>query len=76
MNLLIAKKNKNYKVKSIKVEGKILKRLEALGIIEGTRIEILSKDCFGLMLIKIRGTRIGIEEKIAFKIYVEEDNQI
>lgn len=73
MNLLLANKKRKYKIKTINVKGKILNRLEALGIIKGTKFEVLEKNNFGLILIKIRGTRIGLDENIALKIYVEED---
>lgn len=73
MNLLLANKKRKYKIKTINVKGKILNRLEALGIIKGTTLEVLEKNNFGLILIKIRGTRIGLDENIALKIYIEED---
>lgn len=49
---------------------KLKKRLEALGMIEGTRIKVLNKKNNGALIIKFRGTRFAIGKSIAEKIAV------
>lgn len=48
------------------------RRLEALGLTEGTKIDILNKKKHGAMIVKIRGTRFALGENITAKIQVEE----
>lgn len=54
-----------YLVEQVRVDEKITRRLEALGINEKTRILILNKKRSGTVIIKVRGTRLAIGQKIA-----------
>ena len=51
------------------------RRLEALGLLPGTRIIILNKKSHGALIIFIRGTRFAIGRGIADKILVREEAQ-
>ena len=60
------------RVTDILVEDKIRRRLEALGILEGTRVEVLNRKRNGAMIIKVRGARWALGDSIAKGIEVEE----
>lgn len=60
------------RVSGILVEDKIRRRLEALGILEGTRVEVLNRKRNGAMIIKVRGARWALGDSIAKGIEVEE----
>ena len=48
------------------------RRLEVLGMLEGTRITVVNRKKRGAMIIKIRGTRFAVGENITEHIEVEE----
>lgn len=72
MTLLEAKKGGSYQVRDIHAEENVARRLEALGILGGTRIEILNRKKVGATIIKVRGTRWALGEDIAKGIEVED----
>lgn len=72
MTLLESKKGCTYRVKSVLEEENIQRRLQALGILEGTQIEILNQKKSGTTIIKVRGTRWALGEDIAKGIEVGE----
>ena len=57
------------------VEERLTRRLEALGVNEGTDITIVNKKGSGTLIIKVRGTRLALGKKIAAGIEVEEETQ-
>lgn len=59
-----------YEVVKLNVEERITRRLEALGINEKTKIEVLNRKKNGAMIIKVRGTRLAIGKMIAEGIIV------
>ena len=69
------KKGAVYKVKDVMVEERLTRRLEALGVNEGTDITIVNKKGSGTLIIKVRGTRLALGKKIAAGIEVEEETQ-
>lgn len=71
MTLLETKKGNLYQVVNIQEEEQIQRRLEALGILEGTRIEVMNQKKSGSTIIKVRGTRWALGSKIAAGIEVE-----
>ena len=71
MTLLDTQKGKWYHVKKILEQEKIQRRLEALGILEGTRIQILNQKKCGSTIIRVRGTRWAVGRDIAKGIEVE-----
>ncbi len=62
----------SYVVKELKLEQQIGRRLEALGLIGGTRIQVMNHNSDGAVVFKVRGTRLAIGNKIAEAIYIEE----
>lgn len=75
MTLLETKKSTFYLVQSIRQEEQVLRRLEALGILEGTKIEVLNRKNNGAVIIKVRGTRWALGRDIARGIEVEENDE-
>lgn len=63
---------KEYIIVSLDMEYEILRRLEALGINEGTKVVIMYKKKKGSLVIKVRGTKWAMGKKITDKIQVRE----
>lgn len=61
-----------YRVISIHIELQLERRLEALGLTEGSSITILNNDKRGALTVKFRGTRFALGRRIADHIEVEE----
>lgn len=61
-----------YKVKELNLEKTIERRLEALGLTEGTRIVLLNNKKSGSVIFKVRGSRLAVGKKIADAISVTE----
>lgn len=72
MNILNGKENQIYEVTDLQITMEIMRRLEALGINGGTKIQLLNKKKNGACIIKVRGTRWAIGKKIAEGILVKE----
>ena len=53
-----------YQVQSIDIDISIKRRLEAIGLIEHTRVVILNEKRNGSMIIRVRGTRGQLEEQL------------
>ena len=69
------KEGKNYhvyEVEDIEVELNLERRLEALGLTEGTKVTILNNNKKGSMTVKFRGTRFALGKRIADHITVKE----
>ncbi len=65
--------DKTYRV--VEVTGldlPIERRLEALGLTEGTSITVLNKKNKGAVIVKVRGTRFAVGNNIAAGIRIEE----
>ena len=67
MRLKEGKNNHTYVVEKIQIELNLERRLEALGLTEGSKITILNNDKKGAMTVKFRGRRI------ADNIFVKEE---
>ena len=72
MNLKEGKNESTYVVKAIEIEQNLERRLEALGLREGSSILVLNNDKNGALTVKFRGTRFAMGRRIAEHIYVEE----
>lgn len=70
MNLCDGTVGNSYKVKEIKLPINIEKRLEALGMTQGTPIEVLNSKGHGILIVKIRGTRFALGRNITKNILV------
>lgn len=65
-------KNHTYKVMGIHLELQLERRLEALGLTEGSHVVILNNDKKGALTVRFRGTRFAIGRHIADQIEVTE----
>lgn len=72
MTLKEGKNNNTYQVLSIHTDLRLERRLEALGLTEGTLITILNNDKKGSLTAKFRGTRFALGRRIADHIDVKE----
>ena len=65
MTLLQGDIGKTYQVKEIQLEGNTARRLQMLGLLSGTNIEVMNKKRSGSVIFKVRGTRYAIGKHIA-----------
>ena len=73
MNLNDSCIHKTYRVVEVAgLELPVERRLEALGLTEGTSITILNKKNRGAVIVKVRGTRFAVGNNIAAGIQIEE----
>ena len=62
-----------YLVESVHVDDAINRRLEALGVNENTRLLVMNKKKSGMMIIKVRGTRLALGRRITGGIDIKEE---
>ncbi|WP_122643376.1 FeoA family protein [Luxibacter massiliensis] len=72
MRLKEGKNEHIYQVREIDIELNLERRLEALGLTEGSRITVLNNNKKGAVTVKFRGTRFAMGRRIADHIIVEE----
>ena len=72
MTLLEGLPGSEYIVESVDVNEKVGRRLEELGLIQGTKLEVLNRKKNGTMIFKARGTRLAIGKEISAGIFVKE----
>ena len=73
MNLNDSNIHKTYRVVEVSgLELPVERRLEALGLTEGTSVTILNKKNRGTVIVKVRGTRFAVGQNIAAGIRIEE----
>ncbi len=72
MTLVDAIPGSEYIVESMELNEKVGRRLEALGLIHGTKLEVLNRKKNGTMIFKVRGTRLAIGKEISAGIFVKE----
>lgn len=72
MSLFEGEKNKSYEIKGLYVEEGITRRLQALGLNDGTVITVLNRKRNGALIIRVRGTRLAIGRHISSGIEVKE----
>ncbi|MCI9594098.1 MAG: ferrous iron transport protein A [Lachnospiraceae bacterium] len=73
MKLNECEKGSTYFVHRVLVAEAIGRRLEALGVNEGTEITVLNKKGSGSVIVKVRGTRLAMGRKIAEGIEAEKE---
>ncbi len=72
MKLIEGEIGSEYQVEDVELGLALERRLEALGILPGTRLRILNKKSHGAVIIFVRGTRFALGTGIARKIIVKE----
>ncbi len=73
MTLYDGKAGISYQVEGVFVEEAVSRRLQALGINDGTRVKILNRKKKGAMIIQVRGTRLALGRHISSSIEVKEE---
>lgn len=63
---------KVYIVTGMTVEANAMRRLEAMGMIDGTPITILNRKKNGTTIFKVRGTRLAVGQDLAKGIRMKE----
>lgn len=64
-----------YVIEAISLPLQTEKRLEALGMTQGTPIKVLNKKSGGTMIVQVRGTRFALGRGITGNIQVTEGLQ-
>lgn len=75
MSLYEGEINKSYEIRGLYVEEGLTRRLQALGLNDGTIIKVLGRKKKGALIVKVRGTRLAIGRHISQGIEVKEDAQ-
>lgn len=70
MTLFEGECGSEYMVEGLFVEAALTRRLEALGLNDGTHLSVLNRKRNGAMIIKVRGTRLAIGKHISSYIEV------
>lgn len=70
MTLQDGSEGSRYVVKQMELPVDLERRLEALGLIEGSWVSVLRKKGRGAMIIKVRGTRFAVGRGISSHITV------
>lgn len=75
MTLWDGENGNSYILKHIMLEVVLERRLEALGLNEGTVVTIMNKKKSGAMIVKVRGTRLALGKHITSQIEVERGKE-
>jgi len=70
MNLSKGLVGHTYVVEDIQLESSIMRRLQMLGLTQGTSVELLNKKRNGALIFKVRGTRFAIGKVVAEGILI------
>ena len=70
MTLNLGVAGATYIVNTLNLPPRIAKRLEALGMIRGTKVSVLQAKPRGAMIVKMRGTRFALGKQISSNIHV------
>jgi ferrous iron transport protein A len=73
MTLVDGKAKQTYTVHNIQLAKEAEIRLKALGLTDGTKIEVLNNKRGGSVIFSVRGTRLAVGKKIAEAIHIEEN---
>lgn len=72
MSLYESQSGKYYEIRGMHVEEGITRRLQALGLNDGTQIYVLNRKKRGAVIIRVRGTRLAIGKYISSGIEITE----
>lgn len=75
MSLFEGIKGKKYEIRGVYVEEGITRRLQALGLNDGTVVTVLGRKRNGALIIHVRGTRLAMGKHISLGIEVAEAAQ-
>lgn len=72
MTLYEACKDCEYTVEGLYLEEAVTRRLQALGLNDGTKIRVLNRKKHGALIIQVRGTRLAMGMHLSANIEVNE----
>ena len=72
MTLYEAKKGERYCILGLYVEPQITRRLQALGLNDGTILNVLNRKKRGALIVQVRGTRLALGKHISSTIEIRE----
>ena len=73
MTLYEGKIGKQYLVEGMETPEEVTRRLQALGLIEGTSLKLLNRKKKGALILYVRGTRLALGKDISSRILVKEE---
>ena len=73
MTLYEGKTGRKYRVESMETGEEVTRRLQALGLIEGTSLSLLNSKKKGALILYVRGTRLALGKDISSHILVKEE---
>ena len=71
MTLYEADKGQSYYITGLYVEPSITRRLQALGLNDGTVVKVLNRKKRGALIIQVRGTRLALGKHISSNIEIK-----
>ncbi len=75
MTLYDAEKGKSYFIEGLYVEPAITRRLQALGLNDGTKVYILNRKKRGALIAQVRGTRLALGRHISSNIEIRDTEE-
>ena len=70
MTLFEAQKGSEYIIDGLFVEEAVTRRLQALGLNDGTSVKVLNRKKKGALIIQVRGTRLALGKHLSSNIEV------
>lgn len=74
MTLYEAKKDETYLITGLFVEEAVTRRLQALGLNDGTKIQVLNRKKKGALIIRVRGTRLALGKHLSSNIEIAKED--
>lgn len=71
MTLGSANKGTTYRVENVDIDINIKRRLEALGLTNGTKIKLINRNSNGSIIFMVRGSRLAVGKYIAESITIQ-----
>lgn len=75
MTLYEAQKGASYLIQGLYVEPAITRRLQALGLNDGTTVNVLNRKKRGALIVQVRGTRLALGKHISSNIEIKETEE-
>ena len=76
MTLYEAKTGETYCISGLYVEPQITRRLQALGLNDGTVLNVLNRKKKGALIIQVRGTRLALGKHISSNIEIRAADMV
>lgn len=73
MRLIEGGMGRSYRVEAVDLPIQTERRLEALGLTEGTVVTVMNRKKRGALIIKVRGTRFALGRTIGEHIRIQEE---